>query len=250
MREHRATRTLVKSAPELWLTCSEESLLGRHLEPFGEITITRLEPESTVAWEGEAASGTVQIEPSGWGTRVTLTAVTISGETEPVAAELGPGGPAEPTAGEGPPEQTASEELPQSIASEKLPEPSASGEPPEQGQPPEDTASSEPPEQTASRDFWSRMVWRIRRSRRGRPHAVTAPADESLPTPVLEPRPEPAAEARSEDMNESIAQVVEPDAEVVEPDADVGEPPFDLEAALTAALDSLGAAHHRPFSRS
>jgi len=37
---------------------------------------------------------------------------------------------------------------------------------------------------------------------------------------------------------------------VDEPQAEVGEPPFDLEAALSAALDSLGAAHHRPFSRS
>ena len=84
MREHRATRTLVKSAPELWLTCSEESLLARHLEPFGEIRVTRLEPERTVAWEGEAASGTVLIEPSGWGTRVTLTAsIDMAGDEGP-----------------------------------------------------------------------------------------------------------------------------------------------------------------------
>ena len=46
----------------------------RHLGAFGEIKITRLEPERTVAWEGEGASGTVSIEPSGWGTKVVLTA--------------------------------------------------------------------------------------------------------------------------------------------------------------------------------
>jgi hypothetical protein len=48
--------------------------LARHLDAFGEIKITKLEPEHTVAWEGEGASGTVSIEPSGWGTKVTLTA--------------------------------------------------------------------------------------------------------------------------------------------------------------------------------
>jgi hypothetical protein len=73
-KEVRAVRTLVKSAPELWAVCSDAELLARHLEDFGEIRITRLEPESTVAWEGERASGTVRIEPSGWGTKVTVTA--------------------------------------------------------------------------------------------------------------------------------------------------------------------------------
>lgn len=74
MSEVTAVRTLVKSAPELWAVCSDEALLGQHLEAFGEIRITRLEPETTIAWEGEHASGTVRIEPSGWGTRVSVTA--------------------------------------------------------------------------------------------------------------------------------------------------------------------------------
>ena len=84
MSEHQAARTLVKSAPELWMACSEEASLARHLKPFGEIRITRLEPETAVAWEGERASGTVRLEPSGWGTKVTLTAW----EVEPPIAEL------------------------------------------------------------------------------------------------------------------------------------------------------------------
>ena len=74
MREVTAGRTLVKSPPELWAVCSDADSLGQHLEAFGEIRITRLEPETTVAWEGERASGTVRLEPSGWGTRVTITA--------------------------------------------------------------------------------------------------------------------------------------------------------------------------------
>ncbi len=74
MSEVTVVRTLVKSAPELWAICSDVGSLSRHLGAFGEIRITRLEPETTVAWEGERASGTVRIEPSGWGTRVTVTA--------------------------------------------------------------------------------------------------------------------------------------------------------------------------------
>jgi hypothetical protein len=67
-------RTLVKSPPELWAEVSDVDSLTRHLAAFGEITITRVEPESTVAWEGERASGTVELTASGWGTKVTLTA--------------------------------------------------------------------------------------------------------------------------------------------------------------------------------
>src|ERR671934_2474558 len=69
-----AQRTLVKSPPELWAELSDAEALARHLGEFGEIRITRLEPETTVAWEGERASGTVELEPSGWGTKVTITA--------------------------------------------------------------------------------------------------------------------------------------------------------------------------------
>jgi len=72
-------RTLVKSPPELWAELSDVEALTRHLAAFGEITITRVEPETTVAWEGERASGTVELAASGWGTKVTLTA-------EPTAA--------------------------------------------------------------------------------------------------------------------------------------------------------------------
>jgi hypothetical protein len=79
MQDLTVKRTLVKSPPELWSELSEVERLARHLGAFGEIKITRLEPERTVAWEGEGASGTVSIEPSGWGTKVVLTA-SIEGE--------------------------------------------------------------------------------------------------------------------------------------------------------------------------
>src|SRR5918997_3120825 len=72
-----AKRTLVKSPPEIWAEVSDAGALARHLGEFGEIRITRTEPESLVEWEGEKASGSVRLEPSGWGTKVTLTALPV-----------------------------------------------------------------------------------------------------------------------------------------------------------------------------
>src|SRR5688500_4708883 len=69
-----AKRTLVKSPPEIWAEVSDAGALARHLGEFGEIRITRTQPESVVEWEGDLASGCVRLEPSGWGTKVTLTA--------------------------------------------------------------------------------------------------------------------------------------------------------------------------------
>ncbi len=69
-----AKRTLVKSPPEIWAEVSDAGALARHLGEFGEIRITRTQPESLVEWEGEKASGCVRLESSGWGTKVTLTA--------------------------------------------------------------------------------------------------------------------------------------------------------------------------------
>ncbi len=87
MTEHVASRTLVKSPPELWAECSDAASLARHLDQFGEIRITRLDPETAVAWEGERARGTVRIEPAGWGTKVILTAVAVAGKALPDAVE-------------------------------------------------------------------------------------------------------------------------------------------------------------------
>jgi hypothetical protein len=106
MPDLEAKRTLVKSPPELWEELSEVERLAGHLGAFGEIKITRLEPERTVAWQGEHASGTVSIEPSGWGTRVTLVAALAEepeAAPEPVEPEPEPVEPApEPEAEEKP----------------------------------------------------------------------------------------------------------------------------------------------------
>lgn len=70
----QAQRTLVKSPPELWAELSDPAALARHLGELGEIRITRLQPEKKIEWASEQARGTVLIKPSGWGTKVTLTA--------------------------------------------------------------------------------------------------------------------------------------------------------------------------------
>jgi len=73
-------RTLVKSSPELWATLEGDALP----DALGGATITATEPERELHWTGEGASGTAVLEPSCWGTRVTLTA-----EVEEEVAQLG-----------------------------------------------------------------------------------------------------------------------------------------------------------------
>ena len=89
-----AKRTLVKSPPELWAELSDIAALARHLGEFGEIRITRMEPETVVEWEGDLASGSVRLEPSGWGTKVTLTALPVM--VDPPEPEPEPAPPPEP----------------------------------------------------------------------------------------------------------------------------------------------------------
>jgi hypothetical protein len=87
-------RTLVKSPPELWAEISDPESLARHLGEFGEIRITRVQPEQKVEWEAGDASGTVAIKPSGWGTKVKLTVTRELAETAVEDA------PVEPATGE------------------------------------------------------------------------------------------------------------------------------------------------------
>jgi hypothetical protein len=97
MSSLQASRTLVKSPPELWAELSDLGSLARHLGEFGEIRITKTDPESRVEWEADRASGTVRLEPSGWGTRVVLTVDTpepaADPEPEPEAAPVAEAAP-------------------------------------------------------------------------------------------------------------------------------------------------------------
>jgi hypothetical protein len=244
MTEHQSSRTLVKSAPELWAECSDAASLARHLGAFGEIRITKLEPETAVAWEGAAASGTVRLESSGWGTRVTL---TVTEEAPP---------PAGPEALEPEPEPAAV--AVQESEPELAPEPVAveSGRVELEPEPVEAEAEAEP----IATDVGPRpgMFARFRLAWRRRPEATEPVSEvlESEPDPVAvepesEPEPEPVAvEPESEPEPEPVDMEPQPQPEPVAEVAPEPQPPRTAgEDALVAALDSLGMAHHRPYSR-
>jgi hypothetical protein len=240
MTEHQSSRTLVKSAPELWAECSDAASLARHLGAFGEIRITKLEPETTVAWEGAAASGTVRLETSGWGTRVTL---TVTEEAPP---------PAEPEEVEPEPEPTAVE--PEQELVEPEPAPEAVELEPVAPEPAAEEPESEPVEVAAAprRGMFARF--RLFRRKPGVDASEPLTSDVAEPGPVAEPEPvvEPIPEPEPVAQPEPVGQP-EPVAEIPpdpEPAASQPEPtPFAGEEALVAALDSLGMAHHRPYSR-
>lgn len=80
MADVEVSRTLVKSPPELWSDLEGERLA----DALGEVTVHATEPERALAWEADGARGTAVLEPSGWGTKVTLTA-----EVEEAAAKGG-----------------------------------------------------------------------------------------------------------------------------------------------------------------
>jgi hypothetical protein len=267
MPEPRAQRTLVKSPPELWAELSDLEALARHLGEFGEIRITRLEPETTVAWEGDRARGTVELEPAGWGTKVTITAELAAAEAPTVAIEALAGEPvaAEPVAAEPvaeAPPPGAEEEAPEPIAVEPVaPEP----EP--------DPPAAEPlpsmPGPEPRTGFFARLFGR----RKNEQPAVAEPEPIAEPEPVAVAEPEPAPAAEPEPVavaERELAPVPEPESVAVaepepgpaaEPDPVAPAEPDPVapgaetldgeraQAILTGVLDDLGSAHHRPFSR-
>lgn len=212
-------RTLVKSPPELWAELSDPATLARHLGELGEIRIVCTEPDRAVDWEAAAAdgaqsSGRVEIEPSGWGTRVTLSASRAV--AEPVS---------EPE-----PEPEPIEIV---VEPEPEPEPVAAVVEPES-----DPEIAEPEGRPG---FFVRFFRRRRQT-------------QSAIEP--EPAPEPIAEVEVAEPEPTAAEVeiTEPAPEEAAPEPDISAELAELEeqttAVLTGVLDRLGAAHHRPFSRS
>jgi hypothetical protein len=204
-------RTLVKSPPELWAELSDPAALARHLGELGEVRITRVKPEKTVEWEGTDATGSVQLKPSGWGTKVTLTVIREIPAPESVLAEPVDTAPvaAEPVVEE----------------PESIPEPTHEPEPVSESEPEVEL----PVEPTPRRGFFARLFGR-------RPKA--APIPEPKPEPKLQREPEPEVhEEPQPDLAAELAALEESLA-------------AETQAVLTTVLDRLGAAHHRPFSRS
>jgi len=251
MSSLQASRTLVKSPPELWAELSDIGSLARHLGEFGEIRITQVDPESRVEWEADRASGSVRLEPSGWGTRVVLTVDTPepAADPEPEAAA-----PAEPEAAAVvEPEAAAVAEPEAAVVAEPEATPVAEAEPVAEPDPIESDPSPEPsaeaeaeapePAPAPKRGFWARLFGRRK------------PAPAPPPEPVaIEPEPEieePVALEPDPDEDKAFGtiewEIPEPPVEE-EPEPEPIAPP-DPHAVLNAVLDTLGAAHHRPFSR-
>ncbi len=321
-------RTLVKSPPELWAELSDPASLARHLGEFGEIRITRIDPEQAVEWEAEDASGSVQIKPSAWGTKVTLTATRETVQPEATApeppVEAEPSDEAEPTvtaerAVEAEPvaeaEPAVHSESTVRIEADEPPEPAAA--PVEQFEP--------APELEPRRSFLARLFGRrpkraplklqpaelepaetmIPAESQADGHETIAtedsPPEPSAPIPSADSQPDadvtraivaslfepsasvapPSSQPGPSEAIAPVASLFEPSISIVNTDSqreasravavDVEEPaespaaladeaPAALEqdedlataevtAVLTAVLDRLGAAHHRPFSR-
>jgi hypothetical protein len=281
MTQHEASRTLVKSPPELWAECSDAGSLARHLGQFGEIRITRLEPETAVAWEGEHASGTVRLEPSGWGTRVILTARTAAQDLppEPPTAVPQPSVPEPQTAVQDPPPEPSttvphpSVPEPQTAVQDPPPEPPITVPHPLAPEPP----APEPASVRRVRPARNRLLARLQSLLGGKPAREPSSARQAGSAPQA---PEPAGSApQAPQQAGSAPQAPEPAGSAPQAPQQAGsapeppepaeppEPPWpqpvaevespgsepeagaDPSATLRSALDSLGQAHHRPFSR-
>ena len=214
MPETCAQRTLVKSPPELWAEISDAQTLARRLSAFGEVRITRMEPETAVAWEGALVRGTVELAASGWGTKVTITA-------EPLAA---------PAAAPAPEPEPEPQQAPE-------PEPVATASP---SADPEATGTDIPPQdlRPAPREgFFARLAgwWNT-----GRWEAQRHAAPEPVAPEPAERAPEPPIALEAPEVEPTVR---------AEPAPTPAPDPAELEGLLVAVLDDLGSAHHRPFSR-
>lgn len=281
-------RTLVKSPPELWAELSDEDALARHLGALGEIKITTTKPEQTVEWEAEAAHGKVELKPSGWGTKVTLS-VTREAPVEARDALRAEQVEERPLTGEGEPASAAmAKPAPEAVAGpapEAIagPAPEAVAEPaPEAGMAaplsPEEDVAAPTTEKPSSwrRGFFARLFHR---------RSVGATVDMTMRSTAKKPGMHGQADAAEQpEASKAPAAVEEPmatdeptaTAEVAEQPPAAEQPPTtehapdpepssaDLAAELAAVeeeiaqqttellngvLDRLGAAHHRPFSR-
>src|SRR4029450_2761290 len=60
-------RTLVKSPPELWDELGSEQALSRWL---GQVRVNVKDPPHRLEWDSDVARGVIELESSGWGTKV------------------------------------------------------------------------------------------------------------------------------------------------------------------------------------
>jgi hypothetical protein len=252
-------RTLVKSPPELWAELSDPAALARHLGDLGDVgdmRIVRVQAEERVDWEAHNISGSVLMKASGWGTKVTLRVSRELGQIEPPIAEAAEAPEDEPaqTVDAADPEAAADVDNSQAAEAPSEAEPEAEG-PLSEEIPSAQEPANEKPTLELYRGFFSRLFRRRRPALQPEPVAMTTASAEPVSaqddraqtgTPATMPErptnPEPvAAEPPAQEPSSDISADLKAAEEVA-----AGE----VTAVLTATLDRLGAAHHRPFSRS
>jgi hypothetical protein len=250
-------RTLVKSPPELWTELSNPDALARHLGEFGDIRITRVEPEHVVEWEAGGTAGTVRIKPSGWGTKVTLTATREITTSEPLAAVTPvPESEPDPVAYEAielepaPAPALAPQPRP-NIMADAMPAPA----------PAEQHTEVEPSRGFFSRLFGARRKRKAAEERGGHetatlqqqdPFAAIRKALSVEKMTIADPFSMPSTvEAQAPDEREIQIDTPPDQATDISADLNAAEEVTaeEVTAVLTSVLDRLGAAHHRPFSR-
>jgi hypothetical protein len=241
-----AKRTLVKSAPELWAEISDVAALARHLGELGEIRITRAQPEELVEWEGDRASGTVRLEPSGWGTRVTLTAEPTPPPEEPTASAADAAAPEpaaitpEPATPEPAEPATHAAITPQPATPDPAGPATPSAVTPDPEPPGPSAITPEPaapdPAPTPRTGIFARLFRRFRRS------APPAPAPAARDASVTDVPAEPHAALAEPDASRTVA--AQPD----EPGVDTAEP--DVPYTVAAQPDEPGADTAEPDVRS
>jgi hypothetical protein len=65
-------RTLVKSPPELWDEIASQEALAQWLP---DVRVSALDPPSRIEWNADGVHGVIELEASGWGTRIRAQAV-------------------------------------------------------------------------------------------------------------------------------------------------------------------------------
>jgi hypothetical protein len=66
-------RTLVKSPPELWDEIASQEALARWLPGA---RVGAVDPPSRIEWNADGVRGVIELEASGWGTRIRAQAMT------------------------------------------------------------------------------------------------------------------------------------------------------------------------------
>src|SRR5688572_19084995 len=67
MATFEVERMLVKSHPELWDEVGSEQALSRWL---GKVRVSVKEPPHRLEWDSDIARGVIELEASGWGTKI------------------------------------------------------------------------------------------------------------------------------------------------------------------------------------